>query len=463
MSSLINKLLKDSLEYITIKELIVSVIISLVLFIVYLFLKKKTFIVLLVLLIVAIFNRHTILMYIFMNEDNEYIVPMGVYLIFYFSLVVKIPQILKIRNKEQSLFFDLTNLIISILAVIYSNQIPYFQTQDITNFTSQYAFMILQFTSIFISAFSLYKCKSLGLKYIFYLALSIQILLPYILLSRTNLVFYFIKSSVDFFNIQTFHKISLDNHFYIITIFLTALIIFEFQCFKKLNINNNILFIVAISLIFSDLNFQFSRILFNPLNFSLLPNTPCAIYPLLLLIYLESKNKTIYTFLLCICEPLFIFNTLFLFTGKSNNFFSYLTLSSIFFHIYGFACGNLLYKHSIKIKFKSIFSCLIIFLGIQLTFNFIGNLQEHLELKYHIDLAASSFYGFLYGDAPISSLRGISLAIPIKIGFMKIYWINTLIILIGIGVISISSYLIENRLHENTLDNQMLKLTTYHK
>ena len=382
--------------------------------------------------------------YVWMNGDNAYVLTFFHYLLSWLFFIIHISRITMHKPDESSFsWIDYCILILNVFIIIITFSLPNgFSQHRMLDFISLISIQTIALYSIytFIKYVLHVKFKLPHQSFNWWLFSCVgMIIAPYFLLLRTPI---FTQGSyrINFDNTLVLYPIRLFNYVHwgvlIYLILVSLCVVMLCRRIKKQDVDNT-LYTLAIALIVSDIMFNITKIGPNLINFRILPNTPCAIFPWLLIIFLKTKNELIKSFLILINMPLLLLSPILLFTGESNNVFHYFTLSSLGFHIYGFLTAVILimncrptctYLQAIKSSF--------IFLFFQLLFLIIGNIQEQLESALGLNLSSGDFYGFLYQRVPFKFLD-FALTYEWKVFFFRIYPLNTLIIWISMLLLSL--------------------------
>ncbi|MDR2867698.1 MAG: hypothetical protein LBV55_03475 [Acholeplasmatales bacterium] len=383
----------------------------------------------------------------FLENDSKtyYIATYKIFLNYFFTIFI----IFSIANILSQTKVNITLIIIvqlSLVASLFFPIVKYDQAIFLSFFNNIFKIILTIFIIIlnFGQFFNSHNINTSKIGHdILSLILIALISFPYIFFHRTSLVIY---TSEDFGSINPLIKnfsISLfsNNHLIIDSLFLILLVILYF--IRKILVNDRNLLVISLSLILLFIERKMTIISNNSFIFYILPDSPCSIGAFLILIYALTKSKLTYSFIIFINLPLVLFNVLFLYTGTSNNLFSYYSFDTIMYHIYLASTGFLLFTLIQQTSFQDLKNSLFLFLVFQLIFLLLGVMQEIIEKITNLDFMAESFYGFGYMSLPL-----IGSIFKTNIIYFN-YVINVIVIFMAITIITTLFYFIKKKYDKN--------------
>lgn len=408
-------------------------------------------------LVIYVFNPSIILRFIYLTKKTNYYIIQDTELLYFWILLFSLVAFsikLKyehLKNNILYLIFIIVSIwgLINLENIVYNNKIK----MRILNYTSSYSLVFLLIIMLVISCKELLKVlinkderKNFIDKNIIGFFLILQVTFPYILFSRTRLVDRPTTNFIDYLGYNEKYPVSLFNINHIFVIIFFFIFTIEFICLFKIidkKYLESYIYGICLTLFLTDMMYNISKIGDRYLNLRILPDSPCVLCPILILLFLKNHNKILFYFISFINLPLAFFSVIILFTGSCNNIFCYFPLSSIMFHIYITIMALLVlinYCNKIPINFCNLVKTSLLFLSMQILGCILGNLQRFVEYKKNIDLQAPEFYGFMYDRAPFPFLKNVAYIIGYDNNVIHIYPINMLIIFLGVITVAIISY-----------------------
>lgn len=372
--------------------------------------------------LMMLFNPSIWYQYIFINKSGGFYKDTYDIVILFLNLFISVvlPYSYIAQNNSYKLiaFVSLPIIIIQIIdpsIVLFYSEIPNEFVNNIS-ITGYVSYLIIysglatyNLINIIICKEKLSDCKKIFISF----ALLIPIIIPYILFSRSEtFVPRDISNTIDLNSMQKGLVITQFSISHLFFVFGNIIIFFIYYYVVKRYIKKEYfydsLMLLVTGLMFTVVCRRATYLFDNNLGFYLLPDSPCAIGVFVAYIALIFKSKHLTNYSVFVTFAFTTLNNLIMFQGGVNNFWNYLTMDSMFYHLY----LSIIVFHMVKLDFfdpskKLVFKSCVIFSIIYFAFALLGNIQSRVEYLTGLDLCSNKYVGFFYNVPAFKFLNDI--------------------------------------------------------